>query len=670
MADFNFYLNRQGSRGRQGEKGEQGFSPIITVSSDTLSEYILQIQTQDNVFLTTNLREHKEDLGGTYIRYNRETGVMYAGDADVGTESNAGLVRFATDTEFDNGDSSLAVTPAQVQAKLEEYDTSEEIENLLTNFVNLTGNQTISGDKTFSGNVYMTGLVNLPVDNSVITPPVDAPAGSTNVVNIDWVRRQSYSKDADVVHISGNETISGTKYFSGRIRTNYIQSYIDNITHDLIKVSPSTSTVSIGDTNYTPRTIIHGSTGITLDTPSIVQYTSGGTYKVLTERDIATASTNGIVKPDGTSVTIDADGTLHASGSSYSLPTASTTTLGGVKVDGNSIVIDNNGVISANVQSPTYTASNGIDISNDEISIDTSVVPTLSGNNTFSGTNYFSSSIIATNGITTGDSTTLSTTQTTQNAISSAVAVRYDDGYGYVNNNMYRPIIQYSHPLNDEQGLISIGTTSNITSDGNTYYAAGKLRLIAPEALTRYDGTNEYNIIDSNSIYNYVATSSSKGLVQPDNTTIDVDSNGILSVNQSGLTNLVDVDASNLTSLGKETITSFGMPDYENPTITSFVINTVYQAQSDSYLISSVFLEPSQPSGFGSTGHVILDISSDGTNWFHIDHYIPINNITTFEVFIPKGWYFKHWVYNNGNANCYQNNLVANVGLFPLKGAQ
>ena len=61
----------------------------------------------------------------------------------------------------------------------------------------------------------------------------------------------------------------------------------------------------------------------------------------------------GGVKADGTTTTVDTDGTIHAS-----LPTASTTTLGGVKVDGTSITIAD-GVISST--QPTKTS----DLTND-----------------------------------------------------------------------------------------------------------------------------------------------------------------------------------------------------------------------------------------------------------------------------------------------------------------
>jgi hypothetical protein len=62
--------------------------------------------------------------------------------------------------------------------------------------------------------------------------------------------------------------------------------------------------------------------------------------------------------------------------SQYSLPIASSSTLGGIKV-GNNLTIDPlTGVLDAG--GSTYTAGNGIDITNDEISIDTSVVAELS----------------------------------------------------------------------------------------------------------------------------------------------------------------------------------------------------------------------------------------------------------------------------------------------------
>lgn len=70
---------------------------------------------------------------------------------------------------------------------------------------------------------------------------------------------------------------------------------------------------------------------------------------------VATDSTLGGVKVDGTTITVDSNGTIHGS-SSYELPIASNTTLGGVKVDGTSITINSDGVISSVAQGLDFNA--------------------------------------------------------------------------------------------------------------------------------------------------------------------------------------------------------------------------------------------------------------------------------------------------------------------------
>lgn len=62
---------------------------------------------------------------------------------------------------------------------------------------------------------------------------------------------------------------------------------------------------------------------------------------------IASKDKLGGVKVDGTTITVDEDGTIHGA-NTYELPAATTEVLGGVKVDGDTIKI-NNGVISADV---------------------------------------------------------------------------------------------------------------------------------------------------------------------------------------------------------------------------------------------------------------------------------------------------------------------------------
>lgn len=70
---------------------------------------------------------------------------------------------------------------------------------------------------------------------------------------------------------------------------------------------------------------------------------------IIGDYTLPTATTGAIggVKIDGTTITIDEDGTIHGA-NTYELPTASTDTLGGVKIDGDTIKV-NDGIISADV---------------------------------------------------------------------------------------------------------------------------------------------------------------------------------------------------------------------------------------------------------------------------------------------------------------------------------
>ncbi len=68
----------------------------------------------------------------------------------------------------------------------------------------------------------------------------------------------------------------------------------------------------------------------------------------------ATVSKTGLVKPDGTTITVDEDGTIHGS-STYTLPNASVDTLGGIKPDGKTTFVNDDGVLSARGGGATIT---------------------------------------------------------------------------------------------------------------------------------------------------------------------------------------------------------------------------------------------------------------------------------------------------------------------------
>ena len=128
MADFYYFLNRQGVRGLQGVKGDQGDSPIITVQTETPNEYILKITNPDGTeFISPNLRGNKININeGTYVRYNTETGELYTSTADGATGELAGVVRLATDADITDMDEKSAVTPSQLADALSQYLVSPD----------------------------------------------------------------------------------------------------------------------------------------------------------------------------------------------------------------------------------------------------------------------------------------------------------------------------------------------------------------------------------------------------------------------------------------------------------------------------------------------------------------------------------------------------------------
>ena len=106
--------------------------------------------------------------------------------------------------------------------------------------------------------------------------------------------------------------------------------------------------------------------------------------KVVTENSlpIATNTTLGVVKIDGSTITIDDNGVISASNggaNGYILPTASTSQLGGVKIDGSTITIDNGVIRSLQYSLPIASSlqlggvfiseTNGINIVNGNIGL-------------------------------------------------------------------------------------------------------------------------------------------------------------------------------------------------------------------------------------------------------------------------------------------------------------
>ena len=444
-------LNKQGPQGLVGPQGNPGFSPVITVEEDTSTNYKLNIQTEQGSFITPNLKGSIPAGGSAGSVLTRtESGEAEFAPIPYATTSTSGIVVFATQEDIEEGETGLAVN----SSTMSNYYTKTQSDG---KYVDLTSDQDIDGKKVFS---------------DLRTSSVAEPGGNSYI---------SYHRDG---------------------------------------VDSNLNSVTIGGTN-TPNVYINrgGLIGTNIDSNNIGSY-------ALTSLPIASTSTLGGVKVDGTTITIDASGVISGA-STYVLPTASTNTLGGVKIDGTTITIDNNGVISSQGGGSSYTAGDGIDITNDTISAKLGSPSALAISSVDGGLyvdvdestiqiNPFgklsvSSSIVTTNTYQeiTGSKTfkqgiTLNVGNLTSAEniflLSSYMCSRINTSYGWENTIALGRMIVYRHPFQNEQGILEIGSTGATTYNDTPYYYAGKLRLVAPEILTRYDGTNEYEVLDENNI--------------------------------------------------------------------------------------------------------------------------------------------------------------------------
>ena len=242
-ADFNYYLNRQGVRGKKGDKGDKGFSPNISIGDNTQESFTLVVQNEFDTFETPNLKEGlvPEDRNGTYVRLDRETGQQYYGEPDIATESTLGVIKLASQDEVNAGEEETkAVTPSTLASRIAPIET---------NVADL-------GTRTSTLETEMTAAES----------------------NITALQAQMSTAESDI---------------------DTLQAQVATNTNDITSLKGSTSTLESDVTEINANiTTIEGNIS-TLET------------QIPT---VATTTTAGTVKPDGTTITIAPDGTITAVG--------------------------------------------------------------------------------------------------------------------------------------------------------------------------------------------------------------------------------------------------------------------------------------------------------------------------------------------------------------------
>lgn len=287
MADFQFYLNRQGVRGAKGVKGDKGDSPIVSVNKHTANEYVLQIDNPDGTqIITPNLvgQQIVVNTAGDYVKYDRGSNQFVTVELPSATGEEEGLIRLANDADYANRDEFSAVTPYGLVKNLPSLITTS-VDNLIRVFYDVpTDSIVIDTSKIHedisSVNTTATNALNISRDN-------------TNEIN---------TLKSTAIGIDDTTTASDKVWSSSK--TN---SEISTVANSLLQTQRDVTALNADMTEIKPIVQAH-----TESISSINDSISNLTGKT----NPATTTTAGIVKPDGETITVTADGTITAAGGS------------------------------------------------------------------------------------------------------------------------------------------------------------------------------------------------------------------------------------------------------------------------------------------------------------------------------------------------------------------
>ena len=350
---------------------------------------------------------------------------------------------------------------------------------------------------------------------------------------------------------------------------------------------------------------------------TVVEFEGGGSYTL----PVASTTTLGGVKPDGTTTTVDEDGTIHAHDTT---PIATTTTVGSVKPDGTTITIDSNGVITANIPTKTSDLTNDSDFITTEYHDSTKQDKLVAGNNiTISANNVIS----ATGGGGGGGSYTLPVASTTTLGGVKVGNDNYVYSYGgrYVyaeeDGRLYVPLPnmrkKYPGVVIPGKGLKLSGFAMVLdtpSKGANGKYSIGGVKPDETTTTVDEDGTiHAHTTIP-------VATTTTVGSVKPDGTTITIDSNGVISSQTAGAI--------------YKTLPQGSLGDYlKNPVNKAWVID--WANNPDKYIVDVDGCKVIITNKYGSTFYYYYYKSGGASSYYYI--YFTDNNFTEISSNQP-GW--------------------------------
>lgn len=184
------------------------FDPEEVTLEDVLADYQLRSEAK------TKLSEFENDRGYvTNSAIGRGTltvkinGQDFVDNTWMANEKDPRTIDIPVDSTL----SDTSVLPVQNNT------VTTRINSLDDSAVHKAGSETITGAKTFTNNVTITGITNLSTANGITCATSD---NSTKLATTAFVKNQDYCTNTNAVHKTGSETISGNKEFTGDVTLN------------------------------------------------------------------------------------------------------------------------------------------------------------------------------------------------------------------------------------------------------------------------------------------------------------------------------------------------------------------------------------------------------------------------------------------------------------------
>lgn len=529
-SNFNFYVNRQGVQGKRGAKGEQGFSPVISVESQTANEYILRVENEDGSFTTPNLRGNAiENNGGTYIRFNPDTEQMYTGYADGATTEQAGVVRMGTYDDLVAGESeelvpNVADVHNYVQNSIgsiggvvttEQFNTyTSETAITLDNLSNNKLDKSTFDSYTSATNSTLESLSTNKVDTSTFDSYVNSTSSTLNTLETEKLDFTNLSNsliegaNVTLAKDAESKTITISSSGSAQVQANWAEA--DSSNPSFIQNKPTLGTMASEDaSNYTP------SAGLS-------DVAISGSYNDL------------LNKPTIPEAQVNADWNATSG-------------------------------VSQILNKPTLFSGDYNDLTNKPD------IPAAANNATIT---------ITQGGVTKGSFTTNQATDATID-IDAGDSITVDSA---IDSNSENPVQNkvIASALDNKQDALVSGTNIK-TLNGNSILGSGDLTLDGLPSQTEQSGKFLTTDGTDASWGNLpVATDSTVGLVKPDNNTITV-SNGVIEVTQSALTSKQDtlVSGTNIKTINGTSV--LGSGDITTGNVSSSTVNNIVQITQADY---------------------------------------------------------------------------------------